>query len=205
MRKFFVLCVILMTVCACTNKKDTEGNDDEIGCSCPHATIYLQPFDNFTKAEAEKLVPKLEEEFGEWLYGGWTFKVLNPKPMPKESFVPSKNRYRAMTILKSERKNLKGDEIIIGLTHKDICIKAHGIEDYGIVGLSLKRGQVCMASDKRLVNKSDYWKPILHEFVHTFYGASHCPNDDPKCFMKDAKGHGNFGVQKYLCDKCNRQ
>ena len=40
--------------------------------------------------------------------------------------------------------------------------------------------------------------------MHTFYGARHCPNDDPKCIMKDAKGHGNFAIQKYLCKDCVR-
>ena len=201
MRRYFILCVILIVVCACTNKK---GDSDDMECSCPHATIYLQPYEDFSKEEAEKLVPKLEEEFGTWLYGGWTFKVLSPKKLPKESFVKSRNRYRAMTIMKNELKNLKGEEIIIGLTHKDICAYAHGVQDYGIVGMSLKRRQVCIASDKRLSNKSDDWKPILHEFIHTFYGAKHCPNDDPKCFMKNAKGKGTFHIQDHLCDKCKQ-
>ncbi len=196
--------LLLIIICACTGKNEAqvEVQVEEEECLCPHAVIYLQPYDDFTKAEAKKLVPKLREEFEQWLYGEWKFKVLTPKSLPKEGFIPERNRYRAMTILKSERKNLKSSEIIIGLTHKDICVDAHGVKDYGIVGLSMRRGQVCIASDKRLEKKSDYWKPILHEFVHTFYGSGHCPNDDPKCFMKDAKGHGRFGIQKYLCDKC---
>ena len=46
--------------------------------------------------------------------------------------------------------------------------------------------------------------PIEPWFIHTFYGAKHCPNDDPTCFMKDAKGHGNFEIQDKLCDACKQ-
>lgn len=93
---------------------------------------------------------------------------------------------------------------MIGLTHKDICADAHNVKDYGIVGMSFSPGNVCIVSDKRLSNKSDYWKPIIHEFIHAFYGAKHCPNDDPRCLMKDAKGKGTFRIQNYLCDSCKQ-
>ena len=202
-KNYFIVLGILCIAISCSNKSEQQ-NEEELECSCPHATICLQPYEDFSKEEAEKLVPVLQENFDKWIYGGWEFKVLNPKKLPKESFVTSRNRYRAMTIMKSELKNLKGKEIIIGLTHKDICANAHGVQDYGIVGMSLKLHQVCIASDKRLSNKSDYWKPILHEFIHTFYGVGHCPDDDPKCIMKDAKGKGTFHIQEYLCDKCKQ-
>ena len=29
-------------------------------CCCPHATIYLQPYEDFSRREAEKLIPILE-------------------------------------------------------------------------------------------------------------------------------------------------
>jgi hypothetical protein len=40
--------------------------------------------------------------------------------------------------------------------------------------------------------------------MHAFYGAKHCPKDDPKCFMVDAKGKGNFAIQDRLYDSCRR-
>lgn len=55
-------------------------------CSCPHATIYLQPYEDFTEEEVNKLVPILEDKFSYWLYGGWEFKVLKPIPLPNKSF-----------------------------------------------------------------------------------------------------------------------
>jgi predicted Zn-dependent protease len=171
-------------------------------CSCPQGTIKLLPYDNFSKMEAERLLPKLQQEFDKWLDGYWKFEIMDPTHLPQSSYIKERNRYKVTPILNYQSTLLKGNEVIIGLTHKDICTSIHGVKDYGIVGISRLNRQVCVVSDKRLKDKSLYWKPILHEFIHTFYGANHCPNDDPRCFMKDAKGHGNFEIQNKLCDSC---
>lgn len=219
-RLFNIVSAILLTVlvgsigCACHNNNQTETaaqeeqETDSLMCSCPHALICIQPYDNFTKQEANKILPSLEKNFGEWLYGGWTFRILDPKPLPPESHVKvyGGDRYRASTILQSLQKNPQKengiDVVYIGLTHKDICADVHHVENYGIIGLSFSPGNVCVVSDKRLKSKSIVWKPMLHEFMHAFFGAKHCPNDDPHCFMKDAKGKGNFEIQNKLCDSC---
>ena len=180
------------------NRSGEEINCTE--CLCPEAEIYLQPFDDFSKEEATKLVLVLQTHFDELIYGHWEFRVLDPIALPKERVVD--NKHHVTPILNLEASKLKGKEIIIGLTHQDISADIHQQKNYGIVGMSRPGQQVCLVSDKRVKNKSDYWKPILHEFIHTFYNANHCPKDDPKCIMKDAKGHGNFGVQKNLCDAC---
>lgn len=203
-----IILLLFPLLCSCNGKTTLPGNSDscdvDTTCLCPHATIVLQPYDNFTRKEAEKLVPVLQKHFDRWLYGNWNFIVNNPAPLPKTSFIASKNRYDVTPILNYERSIIKGDEIIVGLTHRDICTDSHGHKNYGIVGMSRLGNQVCLISDKRLSNKSDYWKVILHEFIHTFYSGKHCPNDDPTCFMKDAKGHGNFHKQNRLCDSCRR-
>ena len=100
-------------------------------------------------------------------------------------------------------KRFNISEIIIGLTHKDICTDIHNIKHYGILGISYSPGNVCIISDKRINNKSLIWKTILHEFIHAYYGAKHCPKDDPTCFMVDAKGKGNLAIQNKLCNSCN--
>lgn len=197
----FLLPLIIFMGCQKHNCESVK--EEEYICNTPECLIYLQPYEDFKVSEVEKILPDLEYNFGKWLYGAWTFKILEPIPLPKESFVKSKNRYKAAVVLGEQKKILKSyKEVIIGLTHKDICADVHNCKDYGIVGLSFKRQQVCIVSDKRLSNKSIVWKPILHEFMHTFCGADHCKNDDPTCFMKDAKGHGNFGIQDKLCESC---
>ena len=210
-KAIFLLLISLILICCGnsptsvnTNGKDVIEELSDTICSCPQCVVYLLPYDNFSKKEAEKLIPKLKSEFDKWLYGHWEFRLLEPVALPKESWVKEKNKYRVTPILNYQARLRKVDEVIIGLTHKDICTNIHGVQDYGIVGISRLLKGVCVVSDKRLKDKSWYWKPILHEFIHTFYGAKHCPNDDPTCFMKDAKGHGNFEIQNKLCKACSR-
>lgn len=205
MKQLFCILFFGILLFSCGNGT-TKGDYIEADtlCSTPQCVIVLQPYEDFSKKEVEKLLPKLQKAFGEWLYGYWEFKIANPISLPKNSYVKERNRYRVTPILNYESKQLTGYEVIIGLTHKDICTDIHGQKDYGIVGISRPLKQVSLVSDKRLKEKSLMWKPILHEFIHTFYGAKHCPNDDPTCFMKDAKGHGNFEIQDKLCDACKQ-
>ena len=173
-------------------------------CNTPKVVIKLLPYNDYSKREAEKLLPKLQEAFEKWLGGDWEFKILEPATLPQNSYLKVRNRYKVTPVLNYQSTLLTDKEVIIGLTHKDICTNIHGVEDYGIVGMSRPLRQVCIVSDKRLKDKSIMWKPVLHEFIHTFYGAKHCPNNEPTCFMMDAKGHGNFEIQDKLCDICLR-
>ena len=208
--KAIFLYIPLLLIC-CSPKTTSENAEESDGMEIfsdslflsQHCVIYLQPYDDFSKKEAEELMPILKEAFNKWLYGYWCFRVLEPTNLPKDSWVKEKNKYRVSPILDSQSKIIKGNVAIIGLTHKDICTNIHGVEDYGIVGMSRPLMNVCVVSDKRLKNKSLIWKPVLHEFFHTIYGAEHCSNDDPTCFMKDAKGHGNFEIQDKLCNSCH--
>ena len=208
MRKYILFFSILLLGCNSNSdspigQKETEVVEpvDTI-CSCPQCDIKLLPYNDFTKQEAKNLLPKLQEAFDKWLYGLWKFEIMEPAKLPQNSFVKERNRYRVTPVLSYQSKQIKGHEVIIGLTHKDICTNIHGKKNYGIVGISRLKKQVCLVSDKRLKDKTLYWKPILHEFIHTFYGAKHCPNDDPTCFMKDAKGKGDFKPQNKLCNSC---
>lgn len=215
MKKLLILCIGVLLM-GCTNNKpsSSETEEDDPPCSCPECLIYLQPYGDFTKEQAKKLIPKLQENFDKYLYGCWKFKVLDLLPMPEEAYVKDRARYKAVCLLDKQLQQIKklsnkdGEttmhlKAVIGLTHKDICTNIHNVENYGIVGLSYTGGRyVGVVSDKRLKDKSLMWKPVMHEFIHAFYNAKHCPNDDPTCFMKDAKGHANFAVQNHLCDSC---
>ena len=129
---------------------------------------------------------------------------MTPKSIPTEAYVEHWNKYKAKVILDSLNKNIKDKKevVYIGLTHKDICADLHNVDNYGIIGYSYSPGYVCIVSDKRIKTKSMIWKPILHEFIHAFYGAPHCPKDDKTCFMVNFKGKGNVEKQKWLCDSC---
>lgn len=208
-RILVIIAIAVLFVCySCGNRTQRDilevSVDVDTICSCPQCQIILQPYSDFKQEDVEKLLPTIKDAFDKWLYGYWEFKILDPIEIPKESYVQDRDRYKVTPILNFQSHRLKANEVIIGLTHKDICTDIHGQKNYGIVGISRPLKQVCLVSDRRLKDKSQYRKPILHEFMHTFYGAPHCPADNPKCFMKDAKGHGNFNIQDKLCDYCKQ-
>ena len=61
-------------------------------------------------------------------------------------------------------------------------------------------------SDFRLKNKKrDFWKVVRHELSHSFFNLPHCPNDDPHCIVKDAKGHPDFSNKEHLCKSCTEK
>ena len=197
-----VLILLLITLLGCTQQTNNINRTIRRWSQSPYV-IYIQPYEGFSEKEVNRIIPELNEQFHHWLRGKWEFKVLKPIPLPKVS--KYNNKYEALEILDFQLSKVKNDVIIIGLTHEDICKDNHGFKHYGIIGLSYRPGNVCIVSDKRLKDKSQIWKTILHEFMHAYYGAVHCPNDDPTCFMVDAKGKGNLGVQNKLCNACKKQ
>ena len=193
-RLLYILLTVLM-LCGC--KKTEQAN-----CTCP-PTIFLQPYDNYTQKEANQLSKVLEKKFLE-LYGvEFEFEVLPNKKFSADLMNNSKSRYRADKIIESLKKEASDHRIMIGLTHKDVSVPYKDKPDWGVLGLSIHGTYACVVSDYRLTNKKrDYWKVVTHEFTHTACNYSHCPNDDPTCIMKDAKGKADFTNKVGFCKTC---
>ena len=205
--KTLTLFLLALLMASCSNRQASNAeialtDEPDTLCNTPQCMIYIQPYNGFKSEEANKLLPVLKLKMDSLLYGYWEFCVLPPIPLPDSTHVKDINRYRATAILRHEQRLLKGNEVIIGLTHEDICMDVHGKKDYGIIGCSFRPGQVCIVSDKRLKNKRDFWKPVVHEFIHAFYGAPHCPEDNDFCLMQDARGKANFATKDSLCYSC---
>ena len=194
---YILLAVLMLYGC---NKKVEQANS-----SCP-PTIFLQPYDNFTQDEAKQLSMMLEKKFLE-LYGvEFEFKVLPNKKLSADLMNNSKSRYRADKIINSLKKEASKQRIMIGLTHKDVSVPYKGKADWGVLGLSIHGTYACVVSDYRLKNKKrDYWKVVTHEFTHTAFRYNHCPEDDPTCIMKDAKGKADFSNKVGLCKTCREK
>ena len=200
MRATFVYILLaVLTLCGC-NKKVEQANS-----SCP-PTIFLQPYDNFTQDEAKQLSMMLEKKFLE-LYGvEFEFEVLPNKKLSADLMNNSKSRYRADKIINSLKKEASKQRIMIGLTHKDVSVPYNGKADWGVLGLSIHGTYACVVSDYRLKNKKrDYWKVVTHEFTHTAFRYNHCPEDDPTCIMKDAKGKADFSNKVGFCKTCREK
>ena len=199
----------IVIVCAVTYYLLTYRNKEPVQVvdSSPHyTTIFLQPLDNFTLQEAMQLQEVLEQRFRKIFNEGFEFEILPNKKLSVDLMNDSKSRYRADKIINSLKKEASNHRIIIGLTHKDVSVPYKGKPDWGVLGLSIHGTYACVVSDYRLKNKKrDYWKVVTHEFTHTACNYGHCPNDDPTCIMKDAKGKADFSNKVGFCRTCREK
>ena len=211
MRKIFgvILFVTAFLGVSCENTgkqvDDAECESVDSLCSCPPKIVYIQPYDN--ESYFAGLVSELQGDIDSLMpKAGYVVEPLPVKQMPQSAYYAPRKRYRADKIIAIQKAEYKGydDLIVIGMTRKDISTSVHGQKDYGIMGLSYNPGNSCVVSSYRVPDRRNLHKVVLHEFLHS-RGLPHCRKDDPKCYMKDAKGKGNLTIQKYLCESCKKR
>lgn len=122
--------------------------------------------------------------------------VAESQPMPKGAYYPPRKRFRADRIIESLAK--RPEWRAIGVTDKDVSATAHGVKDYGMMGLAYLGGSSCVVSSFRA--KRNIGRVAVHEFGHTL-GLNHCPT--PGCLMRDGEGTGRniIGADRF-CKKC---
>lgn len=204
MKQIIFLLVLVTSLISCGNK--TENKSIFPFDEPPH--ICLQPLNGFSKKEAQQIAIKLEnylKKYDNYEFMGDCVYVDDNDNLSGSMLNSSKTRYRADKIINYYQDGAYYCNPIICLTNEDISTSLHGRKDWGVLGFSWKGKYVGIASTYRLKNpKRDYWKVVLHEFIHAFYDYGHCPKDDPKCIMQDAKGHANFSNKNDLCDYCKK-
>lgn len=204
--KYIISVLVLVCLFACTKQVETKAVKEAVAKEVVNVqTVTLLPYEDVSAEEIIVLKGILEREFKRLLSTEVLFRVAKSQTLPPKAYVESRNRYDSFKLLIYERGLIKGNEVIIGITHKDICADVHGKKNYGIIGRGLINKQVCIVSDKRLSDKSDFWKPILHEYIHTYYAAQHCDNNDDYCIMQDCAGKGNFRIKNTLCESCKNK
>lgn len=196
----------------CTNNvkriKNVElVSNEEVDDTGPHCRILIQPYDNFSQERAAEVSRQLEKALNNHVKGLTIteIKVLPNKPLTADLMNDAKTRYRASKII-DQQESLKHqhDEVIIGLTDSDISTTHHGYQDWGILGLSTLKRNNCVISTFRVKDKTQFWKVVLHEFGHGFFGLHHCPNSDRSCFRVDANGKPELAKQYHFCDSCSK-
>ena len=197
MKQYLCLIIIALLLAACSDKEQVK---------IKKGSIYLQPYDNFTQQEAMKLKKELDLHLQEVLADSFVVEVLPNKPLTKDLLNDAQTRYKGERMISSLKDS---PSTTIALTHKDISIEYNGKKDWGVLGVSFRKTPPCNAcavSDYRLKNKKrDFWKVVVHEFIHTHYAYSHCPKDSTHCIMKDAKGHADFSNKNGLCGYCKNR
>ena len=194
--------IVSLVLLSCNNTQNGKVEDAE--SLCPRATIYLQPYDNFTLKETEKLKADLNKHLEVILSGVFKVEVLPNKTLSDSFLGETRIKYRVDKIIDSLKENADERNIYIGITHHDICRGyKNGVKDWGVLGTSIPIYNACVVSDHRLKHKRrDLWKVATHEFIHTYYKYNHCPKDSTHCIMKDAKGKADFSNKNDLCAYC---
>lgn len=198
--------ILIATVCVVAYHLQGFDNNKiiETGDCCPHVTIYLQPYDNFTQKEVGKLKADLDKRLDGIIDCAITVVVLPNKQLSDSFLGETGKKYRIDKIIDSLKGNADNHHIYIGITHRDICREyKNGVKDWGVLGSSIADYHACVVSDHRLKHKRrDLWKVVVHEFIHTYYNYPHCPKDSSHCIMRDAKGKADFSNKSDLCGYC---
>ena len=187
---------------SCNNTQSSRVEDTE--SSCPHANVYLQPYDNFTQKEAEQLKTDLDNHLDNIICDAFIIEILPNKQLSDSFLGETGKKYRTDKIINTLKENADEHHIYIGITHYDVSREyKNGVNDWGVLGSSIPDYHACVVSDHRLKHKRrDLWKVIAHEFIHTYYNYGHCPEDNPYCLMKDANGKADFSNKNDLCGYC---
>ena len=182
-----VLCTAMtaltLSLMSCKNGKPKQSAEEkidwtEVKCSCP-PSVLLQPFNSFTEEEAEAMIPQMKKLIEECTGLELDFDILPRIILSGGMMNDIFTRYRADRIIPSLKDN--HHDVVVALLHKEISCTYKGKKDWGVLGLSLPDYKNCVVSDFRL---------------------KHCPNDDPRCIMKDANGHADFSNKEHMCKTC---
>lgn len=209
MKKAILFFIPLLLCAGCGKNKMTDKcsvNEEYVEkCCCP-PMIYLLPLNDFTQEEArqvkKQMLPFIKEFIDE--------DIIEVKPNKKldSSFLNSaKTRYSATKILDNYKDStFHNHDVIIGLLHDDISVPYYKDKrDWGVLGLSYQGKNVAVVSSYRVKNKRrDLWRVAVHEFCHAFFDLPHCPDDNPHCIVKSAKGHPDFSNKTDLCANCKK-
>jgi archaemetzincin len=151
-------------------------------------TVDLQPLGTVNTTLVEVVRVGMEASFAVRV------RVLPSKPLPDSAWYAPRKRYRADRLLEFLLACRSKDSLkTVGLTQKDISIPKGTIPDWGIFGLGLLGGDVCVVSSHRLgeskVPREKFEGRLVkvanHELGHTL-GLEHCATD--ACLMEDAAG-----------------
>lgn len=188
-RRYLFFLAVVLTAVSCKQTKSDHFPDSAKNIE---KTVLIQPFDDLSKAKVRYVSNEIRKVYP-------NIRVLPPIPMIKESYYAPRNRFRADTIIRKLRNHAKSNEVILGLTSKDISVTKGKFADFGVMGLGYRPGNACVASNFRVKNDEQFFKIAIHELGHT-QGLHHCP--EKTCFMRDAEGGNPTDELKDFCPKC---
>jgi archaemetzincin len=199
-----LLICILSILLACNSNNETKHNIETTSIENKKEeklTIIIQPFSDLPAGTAEKVATELKA-----MYAGHVV-VKSAIPLPQRALNYNRTRYRADSLIEYLGTLVEEDQLIIGLTARDISTTKGDKPDWGVMGLGFCPGKSCIASSFRLKgnNKQEkLFKVAIHELGHTQgiaqTNTKHCPNKT--CFMRDAEGKDHLNELTHFCSAC---
>jgi|694.fasta_scaffold90164_4 archaemetzincin len=164
--------------------------------------ILIQPLGNVSPSITNLIAKSISDFYG------FKTEILKPVKPTDDLYAPSKTRYSANKIL----RKFNGPTNKIVITNFDITTNKGNNNEWGVFGLGLQPGKICVVSTFRLkknVSNTKFQqrliKVVLHEVGHNL-GLNHCDNDK-KCLMNDAKGTSKQvdNEKVWICNKCSQK
>jgi archaemetzincin len=195
---FYSGCVDVENEFRAIKNPDTRKEEKEKPVVVDTITIIIQPYMDmdaqwkhvqYVRDELKKIYPKV--------------RLNKSHPLPSFAYYKPRHRYKADSLLKDLQPRY-GNEVVIGLTSKDISTSKDQYPDWGVMGLGECPGKACVVSTFRLSKKEtslQLFKVAIHELGHT-QGLPHC--EVKTCFMRDAEGGNPTGEEKEFCPKCKK-
>lgn len=173
----------------------------------PIATVALAPLGPFPAVLLDEIDAALRAELGAAVVR------MPPAELPRSAWYAPRRRYRAERLLDFLRPRMPaGATRVLGVTEVDISTTAHGVYDWGLLGLGDIDGRGCVISTFRCrmhspSERQTRWRMTttsVHEVGHTL-GLEHCP--DTRCLMTDARGRISTvdHTTGHLCASCRRR
>jgi len=125
--------------------------------------------------------------------------------LPTAAFYPSRNRYRADSLIAWLSRSAPADIVFLGITSKDISTTKGDIAGWGVMGLGYELGNACVVSTFRLGKgnlEDQLFKVCIHELGHNM-GLSHCAVS--YCYMRNAEGHNTTDEENGFCPACKQK
>lgn len=198
-----ILCyVLLFASCGGNAKQDaitadeTIPNQVKLKVKDKPRIIHVYLFGDFPTDLGKQMIKELQEVYPSVHYA-------RQISLPDSAYYAPRNRYLAAKLLNTMMTLQSNNDMVLGMTTKDISLKYKEHENWGVMGLSYLNKRAAVISTYRLripSKRSEHLRKLmLHELGHV-EGLPHCKVEN--CIMHDAEGQNRFSQLDDFCSSC---